>query len=53
MKSVYVKSDIALNTSDHVPVIAQLDIPVKYLKCVNSTITCKPTSMINRIPVIR
>ena len=29
VKSVSVKRDIALNTSDHVPVIAQLEIPDK------------------------
>ena len=42
VKSVSVKRDIALNASDHVRVIAQLEIPVKYLKCGISTITRKP-----------
>ena len=42
VKSVTVEKDAALNTSDHVPVIMQLELPVCSIQCENIMTKRKP-----------
>ena len=42
VKSVYVEKSVALNTSDHVPVVMQMELPVGTEKNENVIIKCKP-----------
>ena len=42
VKSVCVEKNVALNTSDHVPVIVQMKLPEGTVKNENVIITCKP-----------